>query len=67
MKIDNKTVDFISLIFAIIAVIFVVIALYFFTVSTSKYLGIGVLGVALSYAIASRYLYAVSKKVEDMQ
>ena len=62
MKIDNKTVDFISLIFAIMAIIFVVVALYFFTFSTSKYLGIGILGVALSYAVASRWLYGVSKK-----
>ena len=62
VKITRSTADFLSFIFAIIAIIFVIIALYFFNVSTSNYLGIGALGVALSYAIASRWLYKVSKK-----
>jgi hypothetical protein len=61
VKITRSTADFLSFIFAIIAIIFVIIALYFFNVSTSNYLGIA-LGVALSYAIASRWLYKVSKK-----
>ena len=65
MKITRNTVDLLFFIFAIIAIIFAFIALYFSTVSTSNYLGIGVLGVAFSYAIAARWLYEVSKKVDD--
>jgi hypothetical protein len=59
---ESSTVDLLSFIFAIIAIIFAIIALYFFTVSTSNYLGIGVLSIGLSCAIASKWLYKVSKK-----
>ena len=65
MKITRSTAEFLSFICAIIAIGFAIIALYFIDVSTSSYLGIGVLGVAFSYAIAARWLYEVSKKVDD--
>ena len=66
---ESSTVDLLFFIFAIIAIIFAFIALYFSTVSTSNYLGmgIGVLGIELSCAIASKWLgYTKRSKKGDI-